>query len=220
MAFADRRDAGRQLAERLEPLRAEAPVVVGMARGGVTVAAEVADRLGAPLDVIVVRKIGCPWHQELGVGALAEGGTTITDPDLIAELGIRPDELETVIARERDELARRVQRYRGDRPPLKVRDRVVVLVDDGLATGGTARAAIAAIRARGSRRIVLAVPVAPRETLERMRPLVDAVEVISAPLWFGAIGEAYLDFGQVPDEEVVAALDASLPRAAASQRTA
>lgn len=212
MYFADRRDAGRQLADRLDSRRGESPIVIGMARGGVPVAAEIAERLDAPLDVIVVRKIGCPWQPELGVGALAEGGALVRDDALIADLGIAPRELDAVVTRERRELARRVERYRADRPPLDVAGRTVILVDDGLATGGTARAAILALRERGASPIVLAVPVAPGDTVRRMQSLADEVVVLATPDWFGAIGLFYLDFGQTSDEEVVAALATAADR--------
>ncbi|MDH4142020.1 MAG: phosphoribosyltransferase family protein [Chloroflexota bacterium] len=211
--FADRRDAGRQLAERLAARRprasADLPVVIGMARGGVPVAAEIARRLRAPLDTIVVRKIGCPWQPELGVGALAEGGVVVLDDVLIEELGITTGELDATIAAEERELARRVAHYRGATDPVPLIGREVILVDDGLATGGTARAAIRSIRARGAVRVILAVPVAPRDTLDRMRPLVDDVAVLDTPTWFGAIGLYYVDFQQTSDEEVVAALSSA-----------
>jgi putative phosphoribosyl transferase len=213
--FVDRREAGRQLADRIATLRppAEAPrgvesrpVVIGMARGGVPVAAEIAARLRTDLDVIVVRKIGCPWQPELGVGAMAEGGTTVLDDALIAELGIEADELDAVITRERRELSRRVARYRGTRPPFPVAGREVILVDDGLATGGTARAAIEAIRVRGASRVILAAPVAPAGTIDRMRAWADDVVVLLVPAWFVAIGEWYDDFRQTSDDDVIALL--------------
>ena len=161
MVFRDRQDAGRRLAERLAAHAPDRPVVVGMARGGLPVAALVAQRLVAPLDVIVVRKIGLPWQPELGLGAIVEGGAATFNEALMAEVGVRRDELEEVVRRERAVLEERVQRYRGGRPPIPVEGRVAILVDDGLATGFTARAAIAALRARGASRVILAVPVAP-----------------------------------------------------------
>lgn len=206
MRFADRRDAGRRLADLLDRPRQGTPIVIGLARGGLVVAADVAGRLRAPLDVLVVRKIGCPWQPELGVGALAEGGIVVRDEALIRELGIETAELEAVIDRERHELDRRVDRYRASREPIDVAGADVIIVDDGLATGGTARAAIEAVRARGARRIVLAVPVAPRETVRSLERVVDEVVVLATPDWFGAIGEWYVDFAQVSDDEVVALL--------------
>ena len=210
MRFADRTDAGRRLAEHLATLSGIAdrtPVVVGMARGGVVVAAAVAERLGAPLDVIVVRKLGCPWQPELGVGALAEGGITVIDQELVTELGIGAESLAAVVERERRELARRVERYRGRRPPIALDGRTVVLVDDGIATGGTARAAVASLRARGASRVIVAVPVGPPDAAARLAGLTDAVVVLERPRWFAAIGEAYRTFDQVSDDAVVRTLD-------------
>ena len=215
--FADRRDAGRQLADRLAGHAAMDPVIVAMPRGGVPVAAEVADRLGAPLDVIVVRKIGCPWQPELGIGAVAEGGVRILNEALVAETGVTSHQLEEATNREEAELARRVRRYRGTRPAVPVEDRVVVLVDDGLATGYTARAAVAALRAKGAGRVIIAVPVAPKEGVAAMRRVTDEVVVIETPSWFFAIGEFYQDFSQTSDDEVLTTLEraaARSPRAA------
>lgn len=205
--FKDRRDAGRQLASRLARYAALEPLVVGLPRGGVLVAAVVADRLGAVLDIVVVRKIGCPWQPELGIGAIAEGGVRVLNDALVEELGILPDELEAATARERAELARRVQRYRRDRRAVPANGRVVILVDDGLATGSTARAAIEAVRRRGARRVVLAVPVAPQATVAAMRDVADEVVVVETPPRFSSIGEFYEDFAQTSDEEVVSLLE-------------
>jgi putative phosphoribosyl transferase len=210
--FKDRRDAGRQLARRLAPYAALEPLVVGLPRGGVPVAAEVADHLGAGLDVIVVRKIGCPWHPELGIGAIAEGGVRVLNDALIEEVGVKPDELNAATARERAELARRVRRYRGKRAPVPVDGRIVILVDDGLATGYTARAAIEAIRRGGARRVILAVPVAPDDGVAAMRDVADEVVVVDTPPWFFSIGEFYQDFAQTSDEEVVSLLDKAAAR--------
>jgi putative phosphoribosyl transferase len=158
--FVDRRDAGRQLAGRLVPLVSGQPIVVGLPRGGVPVAYEVARALGAPLDVLVVRKLGCPWQPELGVGALGEGGIRLLNRRLMREVGVTETDLGEVIEREQQELDARVVRYRGDRDPIPVEGRTVIVVDDGLATGFTARAAIEVLRRRGAGRVVLAVPVA------------------------------------------------------------
>jgi putative phosphoribosyl transferase len=204
--FTDRRDAGRQLATRLTRYADLGPVVIGMPRGGVLVAAEVADVLAATLDIIVVRKIGCPWQPELGLGAIAEGGVRVLNDALIRDTGIRPEELEATIAHERAELARRVRRYRGDRAAASIVDRVVILVDDGLATGYTARAAIEAIRDGGCRTVILAAPVAPRDTVAAMRQIADDVVVVETPRWFSGVGAAYRDFSPTSDDEVVAAL--------------
>ena len=204
--FRDRAEAGRRLAEAVVALRPVDPVVLGLPRGGVVVAAPVATALGAPLDVLVVRKIGVPWQPELGAGALAEDGEPDLDPALLAKVGVTPADLAPVVARERDELARRVERYRGGRALPPVDGRTVVLVDDGLATGGTARAAVAALRRLGAGRVVLAVPVAAPDTLARLRPLVDDLVCLDAPARFAAVGQAYDDFRQTTDGEVLALL--------------
>ena len=204
--FADRRDAGQQLAATLSAYKAAEPVIVGLARGGVPVAAEVAQRLGAPLDVYVVRKLGCPWQPELGIGALAEGGIRVLNEALIDELGITQEQLDETIAREASELSRRVRRYRGDRPPIDVQGRDVIVIDDGLATGYTARAALKALRQRGAARTLVAVPIAPDDATARLGDVADAV--VSVVTWpdFFAVGEAYDDFTQTTDEEVIALL--------------
>jgi len=204
--FRDRRDAGVQLAHLLMGRAGSTPVIVGLPRGGVPVAAEVAPRLQAPLDIIVVRKIGCPWRPELGVGALAEGGVQVVNVPLARDLGISRSELEDVIARERAELARRVRRYRCDRAALPVAGRCVIVVDDGVATGYTARAAIRALRRRGASRVILAVPVASEEGAATLRRYADAVVAVSTPR-FLAIAECYEDFSQTSDDDVVKLLD-------------
>ena len=202
MRFTDRRDAGRQLGARLEPLRGIDPIVVALPRGGVPVAAEVAARLGAPLDVLVVRKIGHPRQPELAVGALGEGGVVVLDQDAIARLGVTRDALAAVVAREGAELARRVARYRGDRPRQPVRGRTVIVVDDGLATGSSAHAAIEVLRRSGAGRVVLAVPVAPANTVDALRRVADEVVCLTTPHDFRAVGPWYDDFTQVSDEDV------------------
>jgi putative phosphoribosyl transferase len=204
--FADRRDAGRRLAALVRERRPHDPVVVGLPRGGMVVASAVAAALGAPLDVLCVRKLGCPWQPELGIGALAEGSVRVVNERLVQELGIGAALLEEVTARETEELARRVRAYRGDRPPCDVSGRTAVVVDDGLATGYTARAAILAVRERGAARTMLAVPVAPADEVEAMAAAVDDVVVVDVEPWFFAIGDAYEDFSQTSDEEVVALL--------------
>ena len=214
--FKDRSDAGRQLASRLARYTALEPVVVGLPRGGLAVAAEVADRLGAPLDIIVVRKIGLPWQPELGIGAVAEGGIRVLNDVLVEEVGIEPIELEAATARERVELARRVHRYRGERSAVPVDGRVVIVVDDGLATGYTARAAIEAIRRGGARRVILAVPVAPEDSVAAMRGVADEVMVVDTPPRFFAIGDFYEDFAQTSDEEVVSLLERAAARSEGS----
>lgn len=168
--FRDRRDAGRQLAKHLTAHAALHPIVVGLPRGGVVVAAEVAACLDAPLDILVVRKLGSPLQPELGLGAIAEGEVRVLNERLVADEGVGPVELDALTARERAEVERRVARYRGNRPRLDLRDRTVLLVDDGLATGYTARAAIEAARRVGARQVILAVPVASDDRIVALIP--------------------------------------------------
>lgn len=214
MPFPDRRAAGRLLAERLSRSgygRAEeagGPVLVlALPRGGVAVAAEVARLLNAPLDVLVTRKIGHPAQEELGVGAIAEGAAgPVYDPGLLEKLGLNPADLSGVAERERAELDRRVRVYRGGRPPPDVTGAVVVLVDDGLATGVTARAALRGLRHAGAARTVLAVPVAPAASAAVMRAEADDVVVLATPADFRSVGEWYSSFDQLTDDDVLALL--------------
>jgi putative phosphoribosyl transferase len=173
------------------------------------VAVEVASRLDAPVDVFVARKIGAPGQPELGLGAIAEGGEPVLDAAMLRSLGLTVDDLATVVRREREELARRVAAYRGRRslPPLSGAD--VVLVDDGLATGGTARAALRALRAAGVRRVVIAVPVAPAEAVAALEAEADAVITVAVPRRFRAVGQWYVNFPQVSDREVVELLESA-----------
>ncbi len=218
--FRDRRDAGRRLADRLAGYSTQQPIVIGLARGGLPVAAEVAERLNAPLDTLVVRKIGVPWQPELGVGAIAEGGVRIVNRALVDEVGMSDRDLEAVTDRERPELERRVRRYRGNHEAAEVAGRLVILVDDGLATGYTARAAIEALRSRGARRIVLAVPVAPADSVRDLAAAADEVIADEIPTWFMAIGKWYEDFSQTSDEEVTIILEAARTRVAAAPSVA
>jgi len=206
--FADRHDAGRRLAALVKRFRAQRPIVVGMARGGVPVAAEVADAIGAPMDVVLVRKVGAPDQPEFAIGALAEAGVRVMADDDVADLGIEPDELQVLVARQQRELDARLARYRGDTPPLAVRGRTVLLVDDGLATGRSARAAALSLRARGAERIVLAVPVAARQSLDELRDCVEEIVCVEAPADLWAVGAWYRDFAPTSDEEVVTLLKA------------
>lgn len=207
--FDDRRDAGRRLAALLARYETQRPVVVAMPRGGVLVGAEIARQLRAPLDIIVVRKLGSPWQPELGIGAIAEGGVSVLNDGLIAEIGVGQQALQEVMRREDEELQRRVQRYRGGRPATPLNGRLAILVDDGLATGYTARAAIAALRKRGAAEVVLAVPVAPGDAVRALSAVADEVIAVETPPFFFGIGEFYADFRQTSDEEVIAALGAA-----------
>jgi predicted phosphoribosyltransferase len=203
--FRDRADAGRQLADRL-PTDLIDPIVLALPRGGVPVGKAVAARLGAPLDVLVARKIGAPGHEELGIGAIAEGGAMVGS-ELVRALRLSADEFEALAERERGELARRVERYRGDRARPAVHARDVVLVDDGLATGVTAEAALLAVRAEGPRRLVLAIPVCSPDTARRLVPPADEVVCVLAPRDLVAVGLWYDDFTQTTDAEVLELLD-------------
>jgi putative phosphoribosyl transferase len=205
--FADRREAGKQLAERLAPLAAEHPVVVALPRGGLPVAREVALALNAPLEILAVRKLGAPHNPEYGIGAIAEDDTSVIDRQAVAELGIDQATLESIAAREAGELRRRVALYRGERPPCDLSGRTAIAVDDGVATGVTDIAALRAVRQRGARRIVLAVPVCAPDSLPRLREEADEIVCLRAPTVFYGVGQWYKDFSQVSDAEVVATLE-------------
>ncbi|WP_329421213.1 phosphoribosyltransferase family protein [Streptomyces sp. NBC_01693] len=206
MLFTDRTDAGRQLAEALRHLERRDPVVLGLPRGGVPVAYEVARALGAPLDVVVVRKLGVPYRPELGFGAIGEGGARVISDEIVRHAGVREKDLEAVERAEEAELLRRAQSYREGRPRLPLEGRTVVVVDDGVATGATARAACQVVRAQGASHVVLAVPVASPDVAARLREDVDEVVCLSTPHLFSAVGEWYRDFSQTSDEEVVSLL--------------
>ncbi|MFF2744306.1 phosphoribosyltransferase family protein [Kitasatospora sp. NPDC058048] len=201
--FADRTEAGRRLAARLGHLAGPDTVIVALPRGGVPVAAEVAAVLGAPLDICVIRKLGVPHQPELGMGAIGEGGVRVLNDQVIRFSAVTDEQLAEVERRERAELARRARRYRGDRPPADLRGRTVVVVDDGIATGSTARAACRIVRERGAARVVLAVPVAPADWAERLDEVADELVCVGTPSPFYAIGEFYADFTQTGDEEVL-----------------
>ena len=211
MAFLDRRDAGRRLGALLaRSIRVEEdPVVMGMARGGVPVAFEVAGILAAPLDVLVVRKLGYPRQPELGLGAIAEGGVRILNTALVRQLDVRPDVIEAVVAQQTTELERRLHAYRGGRPPVSVEARTAIVVDDGLATGFTARAAIEVMRRRSAARVVLAVPVGPPDAVNDLRAVADDVVCVETTEHFFGLSEWYEDFEQVSDDEVARLLAAA-----------
>ncbi len=216
MIFADRLDAGRRLAARLEHLRGEPVVVLGLPRGGVPVAFEVARSLAAPLDVIVVRKLGVPFQPELGMGAVGEDGVRIVNDEIVSMAGVSEPELAAVEARERAELERRARRFRGDLPRTALAGRTAVIVDDGIATGATARAACQVARKRGARRVVLAVPVGPAGWTARIGPDADECIALDTPEPFWAIGQFYADFSQTSDDEVVGCLARAAERATAA----
>jgi putative phosphoribosyl transferase len=205
----DRTTAGERLAERLLSYRDQAPVVLALPRGGVPVAYEIAVRLGAPLDVLIVRKVGAPSNPEYGLGAVVEGGTRFLDEPRIRAAGYTVRDLGPTIARESAEVDRRAREYRGAAPPVEIHGRTVIVVDDGVATGGTVLAALRAVRARGPRRVVLALGVAPPDTVELLRPEVDDLVVLAVPAVFFAVGEWYHRFNQVTDEEVRRLLERS-----------
>ena len=207
MLFSDRRDAGVRLAEALEPFRGREVVVLGIPRGGVEVAAVAADALSAPLDVVIPRKLGAPGNPELGLGAVAEG-VEVLDERLIRLLGVDPGYLRSEIASQQEEIARRSAAYRQGREPFPVAGKTAVVIDDGIATGGTAAAAVRWARAKGAKDVVLAVPVSPPDAADRLRSEADEVIVLATPEPFYAVGQWYMTFPQVSDEEVVALLSA------------
>lgn len=209
MPFQDRADAGRQLAQRLECFRGEDVVVYALPRGGVPVAAPIAEMLKAPLDLALVRKVGAPQQPELAMGAIAEGTPPVIlrNEDIIALCGVDDARFEKLCARERKELERRRAAYLGERQRADPFGRTAIVVDDGVATGATTRAALRAIRTLQPKRLILAVPVAPSDTLETLRPEVDALLCLESYAAFSAIGAYYRDFRQISDEEVIAILD-------------
>jgi predicted phosphoribosyltransferase len=200
--YRDRREAGVELAARLVHYKGQDPVVLALPRGGVPVAYEVAHALDAPLDVFLVRKLGVPQQRELAMGAIASGGVRVLNDDVVSWYGIPEERIEAIAREEQAELERRERAYRHGSAPLDVRDRVVLLVDDGLATGSTMKAAVQALRARAPARIVVAVPVGSPDTCEAFADLADEVVCARAPEHLGAVGAWYDDFSQTSDEEV------------------
>jgi putative phosphoribosyl transferase len=204
--FRDRIEAGRRLAEALGHLDGEHVVVLGVPRGGVEVAAEVARVRGWPLDIVVPRKIGAPFNAELGLGAVAPG-VRVLDQRMIDQLGVSADYLEEEIGIQEEEIRRRTEAYRRGRVPVELRNRVAIVVDDGVATGGTAVAALRWARAEGASRVVLAIPVAPREAVARLSKEADEVVCLATPEPFFAVGQWYEQFPQTSDQEVVELLE-------------
>jgi len=206
--FKDRRDAGKQLAQELSAYAGRSDVIVlALPRGGVPVAYEVARALNAPLDIFIVRKLGLPGHEELAIGAIASGGIRVLNHDIVQALKIPQTMIDTITRQELQELERRERAYRGDRPPPEVRGRTVILIDDGLATGASMRAAVAALRAQNPARIVVAVPTAAPETCAAFESEVDEIVCAMTPEPFYGVGRWYEDFSQTTDEEVRALLE-------------
>lgn len=207
--FLDRQDAGRRLAAALTRYRGEDPVVLALPRGGVPVGFEVARALGAPLDIVVVRKLGAPDQPELGIGAVVDGDApqAVVNAEIVEALGVPEAYLRAETDRQVREIRRREARYRGGRPRVPIEGRTAIVVDDGIATGSSVRAAVRGLRRAGPRRLVLAVPVAPPDTVEALRVEVDDLVCLETPEPFFAVGHHYADFSQQSDEEVVALLD-------------
>ena len=204
MIFRDRTEAGQKLALALKKFAGrEKAVVLFLPRGGVILAVEVARALDLPMDLVIPRKLGAPFNPEYAIGAITEDGEGIFNEEVIAELGISPRTLKKIVAREKKEAQRRLQAYRGDRSPLDLAGKTVILVDDGIATGLTMRAAIKSVRAKKAAKIIVAVPVAARGSLRTIKKMADEVICLYTPRFFGAVGAFYQEFGQVKDEEVV-----------------
>src|SRR5437764_7186598 len=207
--FTDRRDAGRQLAAALARYESSRPVVLALPRGGVPVGFEVAKALGAPLDVLLVRKIGAPGHEELGLGAVVDGQDPqlVLNPDVVRAVGPPPGYIDAEKQRQLAEIVRRRRQYVGDRPPTPVDGRTVIIVDDGIATGGTVKAALRGVSQHRPARLVLGIPVAPADSLDELASECDDIVCLATPEPFFAVGPHYRDFTQTEDEEVIRLLD-------------
>lgn len=214
MIYEDREDAGRRLAERLILYRDADPYILALPRGGVVVGYEVARALNAPLDVVIARKLGAPIQPEFGFGAVAPGGVRVLNEEAVRMLGLTDRDVDRIVAHEMQEIDRRTRQYRDERPPPDVRNRTAILVDDGLATGVTALAAVQAVRKWSPRRLVLAVPVAPPQAIEALSPHVDELVCLDMPAAFEAVGQWYYDFPQTTDQEVIDLLQSAERHAA------
>jgi len=206
--FQNRSDAGYQLAQKLKIYQAENPIILALPRGGVSIGYEVAVVLKAPLGVFVVRKVGAPWNPEFGIGAVAPG-VQILDTESLQILGIKPSQIEGIIKQEQQEVKRRQELYQQDENLSYITGKTIILVDDGVATGVTTRAAIQAIKHLKPAKFILAIPVGPRDTIEELRHLVDDLICLESPFSFYAVGAFYLSFPQVSDEEVIALLESA-----------
>ncbi len=211
MLFKDRREAGEMLAERLEIYKGRDPLVLAVPRGGVVVAEQIHNKLGGELDLIITRKIGAPHRSELAIGATGSNGVVMLNDELISRLGVFPDYVKKEAAKEQTEIARRLQLYRGEKKLPQVEGRLVVVVDDGVATGYTMLAALGSIRQQGPAELALAVPVGPPETFARLKKEVSALVYLEAPVDFAAVGQFYRNFEQVGDDEVIAILQRAQP---------
>jgi predicted phosphoribosyltransferase len=222
MIFRDRIDAGQLLAKQLVRYRDEQPVVLALPRGGVPVALEIAKALKAPLDLILVRKIGAPYSPELAIGAIVDGGQAekVINADIVRSLNVPESYIEEHAARELEEIERRRSLYLGDRPRIDIKDRTAIVVDDGIATGATVLAALRAARRAGPAKLVLAVPVAPTVTVERLKTECDELVCLDAEIDFGAISLFYVNFPQLDDDEVVALLRLAAETAEVPKTTA
>ncbi len=208
MYFNDRDDAATRIVAKLEDYKHKpSTIVIGLPRGGVVTAAVIARALELPLDIIITRKIGAPGSPELAIGAVTEEGELLRSEELIAMLSVSEEYIKTEAAKEEQEAQRRLQAYRGARPPLDLTGKTVLLVDDGIATGATMKAAIASAKSKGAMKVVVAVPVAPPETVEALEKLVDEVVCLHTPLHFAGIGQFYTSFDQVSDDEVIELLN-------------
>lgn len=207
--FPNRRAAGRQLADLLQHLRPDHPLVLALPRGGVPVGFEIATSLGAPLDLVLVRKVGVPWQPELALGAVVDGADpqVLINEDLAAELSIDQSYIASETARQLEEIERRREIYFGNSPPAPLVDRTVIIVDDGIATGSTMGVALRAVKKSGAKRVVLAVPVAPHDTLQRLRPEADEIVCLDKPDPFIAVGAHYIEFSQLADADVIYLLE-------------
>lgn len=210
MKFKDRRDGGKKLAKKLEHFRGDkSAIILGLPRGGVVTADEVSKVLGLPLDILVTRKIGAPGNEEYAVGAITDSGLMVRNEEAFQMFDISQSHVDAIIKAEKKEAERRLKKYRGEREVLNLEHMTAIIVDDGVATGSTMRAAIKSAKEKGAKKVVIAVPVIAKDTLSILRAEVDEVVHLSAPVLFMAVGQFYLEFDQTEDDEVVSILGAS-----------